>query len=191
MFIDALLSFVPIGGNLSLVGGAGIGIRSSVIDLLGLGVGVAPTERIIGNPTVFGAPDAMGVGGMRPELNVSIGTSLVAVNGALLNVALQAAPDLGVGGGYQPGAWQTLGESGGLTAAQCPANTVVARLPWLPPFPANLRPRFLSLLFSPLPAVATPGTAANFSAGTIASALVVPCRDDQFNRYAAKNYSVA
>ena len=191
MISDALLAFVPIGAPLSLVGGAGISIRSQVIDLLGLGVGVAPTERIIGTPTTFGQADAMGVGGLRPELNVTIGTSLVAVNGALLNVALQAAADQGAAGGYQPSTWNTLGESGAISAANAVANTVVARLPWLPPFPANLRPRYLSLLFSPLPAVATPGTAANFSAGTIASALVVPCRDDEFQKYAAKNYTVA
>ena len=191
MITDALLAFVPIGGNLSLIGGAGISIRSNVIDLLGLGVGVAPTERIIGTPTTFGQADAMGVGNQRPELNVTIGTSLVAVNGALLNVALQAAADQGAAGNYQPSTWNTLGETGGISAANAVANTVVARLPWLPPFPANLKPRYLSLLFSPLPAVATPGTAANFSAGTIASALVVMSRDDQFNKYAAKNFSVA
>jgi hypothetical protein len=40
---DALLAFVPIGGNLSLVAGAGVDIPSSqTIDLLGVGVGVAP-----------------------------------------------------------------------------------------------------------------------------------------------------
>jgi hypothetical protein len=192
MITDALLALVPIGSNLSLVGGAGVSFRSNAYDFLGLGVGVAPTERIIGNTTLFGQADAMGVGNQRPELNVTIGTSLVAsVAGTLLNVALQIAPDTGVAGGYQPGTWQTIGETGGLTAAQCPANTVVARLPWLPPFPANLRPRFLSLLFSPLPAVAAPQTPGAFSAGTIASALVVMSRDDWFAKYAAKNYSVA
>lgn len=189
MLIDSLLSFIPIGGNLSLVGGAGVDIRSAVIDLLGPGAGVAPSN-IIGNVTLFGAPDAMGVGGLRPELNVSIGRALVSAGGARLNVALQAAPDLGTPT-YQPGTWQTLGESGPITVAQAIANTVVARLPWLPPFPANLRPRFLSLLFSPLPTIAAPGTPLAFSDGTISSALVVPCRDDQFNRFAAKNYSVA
>lgn len=192
MITDALLALVPIGGNLSLVGGGGVSFRSQVYDFLGLGVGVAPTERIIGNTTLFGQADAMGVGNQRPELNITVGTALVAnVAGTLLNVALQAAPDTGSAGGYQPGTWQTLGESGGLTAAQCPANTVIARLPWLPPFPANLRPRYLSLLFSPLPAVAVPGTPGAFSAGTIASALVVMSRDDQFNKYGAKNFTVA
>jgi hypothetical protein len=190
MITDALLALVPIGGNLSLVGGAGVSFRSNPYDFLGLGVGVAPTERIYGNTTVFGQADAMGVGNQRPELNVTVGTALVAsVAGTLLNVALQVAPDTGAAGGYQPGTWQTIGESGGLTAAQCPANTVIARLPWLPPFPANERPRFLSLLFSPvIPGSATAGA---FSAGTIASALVVMSRDDYFVKYAAKNFSVS
>ena len=192
MITDALCNFVPIGGNLSLVGGAGIGIPSTgIYDFLGLGVGVAPTERIWGNPAVFGQADAMGVGNQRPELNVTVGTGLVAVNGALLNVALQGAIDTGAAGGYQPGTWRTFAESGGIAAADAPANTVVFRSPWLPPFPANLRPRYLRLLFSPLPAVATPGTAANFSVGTIASAIVVMSRDDLFNKFAAKNFSVS
>jgi hypothetical protein len=188
MFIDRLLAFVPIGSPLSLVGGAGVDIPTDPIDLLGPGAGVAPTS-IIGNVSLFGAPDAMGVGGLRPELNVSIGTALVSAGGARLNVALQAAPDTAVT--FQPGTWQTIGESGPITVAQGVANAVVCRLPWLPPFPANLRPRFLRLNFSPLPTVIAPGTALAFSAGTIASALVVPCRDDQFQKYAAKNYSVA
>ena len=53
MIVDNLLSFIPIGGNLSLVGGAGVAIPSTnTYDFLGLGVGVAPTicklaDRII------------------------------------------------------------------------------------------------------------------------------------------------
>lgn len=182
MITDALLAFVPIGGNLSVVAAAGVDTPSNVIDLLGLGVGVLPAnDSIIGNPTTFGAPDAMGVGGLRPELNVTIGTALATATSATLNAALQAAADDGTG---NPSTWQTLVETGELTAAQCAANTVIARFPWVPPFPANLRPRFLRLLFQ-VPA------ATLFTAGTIASALVVPCRDDQFNKFAAKNYTVA
>lgn len=185
---DALLSFVPISGNLSLVAAAGVDVRATnVIDLLGLGVGVVAPDTlngnpIIGNTTTFGQADAMGVGPARPELNVTIGTALVADTGTpTLNVQLQAAADDGTG---NPGTYQTIGESGTLTVAQCTANTVIARLPWLPPFPENLRPRFLSLNFE-IPA----GT--NFSAGTIASALVTTVRDDWFQRQAAKNYSVS
>lgn len=190
MITDALCNFVPIGGNLSLVGGAGVAIRSSVYDFLGLGAGVAPTERIIGNPTIFGQADGMGVGNQRPELNISIGTALVSAAGARLNVALQAAPDLGTPT-FQPGTWQTLAESGPITVAQGAANTVIFRCPWLPPFPRTLRPRFLSLLFSPIATDLAPATPLAFTAGTIASAIVVMSRDDYFANQAAKNYSVA
>lgn len=184
---DALLAFVPIGGNLSLVAAAGVDIPSTnVIDFLGLGVGVvAPSTTtgnpIIGNVSTYGQPDAMGVG-MRPELNITLGTALTADTGTpTLNVQLQAAEDDGTG---NPDTWQTIGESGEISVAQGTANTVIARLPYLPPFPENLRPRFLRLNFA-VPA----GT--NFATGTIASALVVPARDDWFNRQAAKNYTVA
>ena len=51
MLLDALLNFVQVGSPLSLVAGAGVAIPSpGIIDLLGLGVGVGPTERIIGLP---------------------------------------------------------------------------------------------------------------------------------------------
>lgn len=188
MITDQLLNFVPIGGPLSLVGGAGVTIRSTVIDLLGQGVGTPPAN-IIGNVAIFGAPDAMGVGNQRPELNVTVGTALTGAAGLTLKAALQAAPDLGVGGNYQPGAWVDLGSQDGITLAQGAANTVIMRLPWLPPFPFNLRPRYLSLLFSP---VSNGGAvpSGNFTAGTISSALVVMSRDDYFIKNAAKNYSV-
>jgi hypothetical protein len=176
MILDSQLSFVPIGGNLAI---AGVAVPSTnVIDLLGLGVGVAPTN-IWGTPTVFGAPDAMGVGGPRPELNVTVGVALT--GGTNLNVALQGAIDSGTPT-YQPGTWNTFAESGTIAAANLTANTVIFRVPWLPPFPANLRPRFLRLLFTP---------SGTFTGGYIASALVTTVRDDQFNKYAAHNYSVA
>ena len=178
MILDSQLSFVPIGGNLAVTSAA---VPSTgTIDLLGAGVGVAPPS-IFGNTTVFGAPDAMGVGGARPELNVTTGSAAWA-GGTSLNVALQGAIDTGSAGGYLPGTWNTFAESGAIAAANLTANLVIFRLPWLPPFPANLRPRFLRLLFTPV------GT---FTAGTIASAVVTLVRDDQFNKYAAANYSVA
>ena len=177
MILDSQLSFVPIGAPLTITSAA---LPSpNVIDLLGEGVGVAPSS-IIGNPTVFGAPDAMGVGGARPELNVTLGP-LAWVGGTSLNVALQGAADSGTPT-YQPGTWNTFAETGLLLTANLLANTVVARFPWLPPWPANLRPRYLRLLFTP---------AGTFSVGTIASALVTLVRDDQFNRQAASNYKVA
>ncbi len=186
MLTDALLSFQSLGSPLSLVAGAGVDVRApNIIDLLGLGVGVvAPSNGnpIIGNTTTFGQADAMGVGGLRPDLVVTIGTALVADTGTpTLTVQLQAAADDGTG---NPGTWQTLGESGEITAAQGTAGAIIARLPWLPPFPVNLRPRFLSLNFA-IPA------ATSFTDGTIASALVAALRDDPFQTQAARNYTVA
>ena len=185
MIIDAQLAFVPLGSPLSCVGAAGVDFSSNIIDLLGLGVGITAANGnvIVGNAaaTPFGAADAMGVGGLRPELLVNVGTAFVTGTSATLNAALQAAADDGTG---NPSTWQTIEETGELTAAQLTAAQTIMRLPWVPPFPANLRPRFLKLLFQ-VPA------ATLFTAGTIANAVVVPCRDDQFQKYAGKNYSVA
>jgi len=182
MITDALLSFVPIGSPLSLVAAAGVNIPSlNIIDLSGAGFGVTPPS-IWGTTNSFGQADAMGVG-ERPELAIAIGTALTTANSATLNAALQAAAD---NGSNQPGTWQTIGESGAQTVANLIANTVFCRLPWLPPFPAGLRPRFLRLLFQ-VP------SATNFTAGTISSALVVPPggRDDTFAKFQPKNYVVS
>lgn len=182
---DALLAFVPIGSPLSLVGATGTTFYSDTIDLLGQGVGTAPLNiygTLSNSSLLFGAPDAGGVGGLRPELNVTIGTALATSNSATLTPSLQAAPD--TASTYQPGTWQTIVSGPAYTAAQGVANTVIFRVPWLPPFPENLRPRYLRLGF------ATP-TSTAFTAGTIASAIVTFCRDDWFQRQAARNYAVS
>ena len=104
-----------------------------------------------------------------------------AVTGAAsYNIALQAAPDAGTPT-WLPGTWTTLAETGQIAIASLTANQVVARFPWLPAFPANLQPRYLSLLFT---AVGTP------TAGNINFALVTLVRDDLAQKYAAKNYKV-
>ncbi len=183
MLLDSLLGFVAQGSPLSLVAGAGVSIPSpGVIDLLGLGVGVAPDERIIGTVSTFGADT--GIGDHKLQVRVAIGTGLVAVGGSTLNVAFQAAPDQGAAGNYQPGTWQTLIETGAMTAAQLAANAICARFDWPPVFPVTLRPRFLRLLFAP-------SAGGSFSAGTIANAIVTNVRDDWYSEgNAAKNFSV-
>ena len=183
MMTDGSLSFVPLGSPLSLVGAANQTFASNVLDLLGAGVGQAP-PGIIGNVSVYGSPDAKGIGKERPEINCVMGAALIAVGGATLNAALQAAIDTGAGGGYQPGAWQNIASEDGMTAAQLVASTVFLRFPFLPPFPANLRPRFVRILFSP-------STGGSFTQGTVASALVTTMRDDYSIKYAANNYKVA
>ncbi len=180
MITDALLSFVPIGAPLSLAVVVSDVPSTNIIDLAGTGAGTAPGNgNIIGNATTFGMD--VGVGGIRPEINVVVGTAFVSGGGGTVNVKLQAAPDTAVT--YQPGAYTTIAETGALTVANLTAGQVIARFPFLPAFPANLNPRYLRLLFS----VAT----ATITAGTIAAALVTMVRDDQANKYASANYRVA
>ena len=175
MRIDASIAFVPLGSPLTILGAA---IASpNTVDLLGTGVGTAPVN-IIGTPSVYGAADAMGIGKERVALQIATGAAAFA-GGTSLNVALQGAID---NGSYQPGTWNTFGESGALLTANLTASTVICRLPWLPPWPFNLRPRFLRLLFTPV------GT---FTAGAIAYALPVTGRDDYSAANAAKNFAVA
>lgn len=178
MILDALLSLVPVGSPLSLAQIVGDYPSTNIIDLLGQGAGTAP-QNIIGNATLFG--EDAGVGGIRPELNVVVGTAFVSGGGGTVNVKLQAAPDTAVT--YLPGSYVTLGETGPITVANLTAGQVVARFPFLPAFPPGLNPRYLRLLFS----IAT----ATITAGTIASATVTMVRDDQANRYAASNFRVA
>lgn len=184
MLSDALVNFVPLGGNLSMVGGAGVAIPSTnTIDLLGTGVGTAPTN-IIGNQNVIFGADP-GVGGRdRPEIDCVIGTALATANAATLNVQLQYAPDQGVAGAYQPGTWVTIAETGAIAVASLTAGAIVARFPFLPAVPAGARPRYVRLNFQP-------ATGTNFSAGTIQSATVTIVRDDQANKFAQKNFAVA
>lgn len=184
MRLDASLAFVPVGSPLSLVGATGTTFLSpTTIDFLGTGVGTAP-QGIIGDVTLYGQADAMGVGGTRVEMAVAIGTALATSDSATLTIALQGAPDTGSSGGYLPGTWQTIVQSAAITATQGAANTVVFRFPWLPPFPDNLQPRYLRMAFI------TPAST-QFTAGTIAYAVPSTGRDDYFVKYAAKNYVVA
>lgn len=182
MRIDAQLSFIPIGGNFSLVGGAGIPFASpGVIDLLGQGVGTPPAN-IIGNVATFG--EDVGIGRYKPMVEAVIGTAFATSNSATLNVAFQAAADTGSSGNYQPSTWVTLVETGPIAASNLTAGQVLARFDFPPAFPANLSPRYLRLYFQ----IAS-GT--NFTAGTISFAIVTTVRDDQANKFAAKNYSVS
>lgn len=180
MLTDANLALVPYGsGGLSLVGVAAVP-SPGVIDILGQGTGTQP-QNIFGKTTVFGQADAMGID-RRMELNIATGNAAFVGAGVSLNVQWQGAVDAGAAAGYVPGTWETFGESSTIAVGRLTANTIIARLPFLPPFPENLRPRFLRLNF-----VMTGGL---FTTGIIAFALPVLVRDDQFNRYAARNFSV-
>ena len=71
-----------------------------------------------------------------------------------------------------------------MTAANLISGRTILRGPILPAFPENLRPRFLRILFQ-VPA------ATNFTAGSIAFALMTWVRDDLAFKFAARNYAVA
>jgi hypothetical protein len=173
MINDALLSLVPVGSNTPILGAA---VRSNIYDILGTGVGTPPSS-IIGTPTLFGSD--LGIGGKRPMLEVLLGAAAFA-GGTSLNVAFQAAVD--TAGTHAAGAWNTLVETGAILTANLTGAQVIARFDWPPAFPAGLNARYLSLLFTPV------GT---FSAGVINAAIVTMVRDDQANKYAARNYTVA
>lgn len=179
MRLDASIAFVPVGGALSLVAGAGVAVQSNVIDLMGVGVGVAP-PNIIGNATVWGTD--FGIGMDKIQLLVSVGTAFTTGTAATLNVQLQGAPDAGTPT-YQPGTWQTFVETGTLTAAQLAANTIIARFDWPPAVPVSARPRFMRLNF-------VVPSATDFTAGTIQFALPTPARDDYAIKYQNSNYAV-
>lgn len=178
MLIDALVSFINQGAPLSLVGGAGVSFRSGVIDLLGLGQGVAPAS-IIGTATVFGMD--VGIGDPRIQTEVFFTTALVAVGGSTMNIQFQGAPDAGAPT-YLPGAWTTLMETGPLPAGAVSLNAVAARFDFPPAVPPSFRPRYLSLLFSP-------SAGGSFSAGA-AIAPVTTVRDDMAHKFQSKNYSM-
>lgn len=180
MLTDALASFVTPGSVLSLVGGAGVAIPSGIIDLIGNGPGTAP-GNIIGQRTVFGTD--IGIGDPRLQTEVAIQTALATANGATLNVQFQAAPDTGAAGGYAPGAWTTLMETGALPVSSLnAAGKIVARFDFPPATPPNFSPRYLRLNF-------VPAAGTNFSAGAIAAPSTT-VRDDTANFYTPRNFSV-
>jgi hypothetical protein len=180
MITDSAVNFVPPGSPLSLVGAAGVAISSAIYDILGVGVGVAP-QGIIGTRTLFG--EDLGVG-ESPLLDVVMGIAAATANAATLNVQFQGAVDTGAAGGYLPGAWITLVETGPLAAAALTAGAVIARFPFAMAVPPGTLPRFLRLNFALL-------AATNFSAGSIAFATVTKVRDDWTVGYAAKGFVVA
>lgn len=185
MITDSKLNFLsPNGAPLSIVAAAGAAITlPGIIDLLGGGSGTTVTNYY-GNSAVPGQADGMGVGKERPELVVAMAVAATTSDAATLDLCLQGAPDNGSG---SPGTWQTYASTGPLTAAQLsPAvnGGFIMRLPWLPPFPENARPRFLQLT-----GLVPSGLV--FTGGSIAYATVTTVRDDLYNRQAAKAYVVS
>ena len=182
MINDALVNFLPPGSNLSIVGAVGVGFASNVVDILGTGVGTAP-QNIIGTRTLFGSD--LGIGPYRPMVQSVVGTAFTNGTGTpSLNVQFQAAVDTGSGGGYQPGTWITLVETGPILVANLTAGAILGRFDLPPAFPVGTMPRYLRMFYSVL-------TATNFAAGTISSCVTTTERDDWAEKYAAKNFVVA
>ncbi len=183
MLIDASFSPLPAGSApQSLVLGAGIGAQiGMVLDLLGVGAGVAP-PNIIGSASLFGASPGSGV--IKPVLLCITGTAFATSNSATLNVQLQYAADTGSSGAYQPGTWYTQEETGTIAAANLTANTQFAQLEFSPAFPFTVRPRFIRLY-------ASIASGTNFTAGTISFAGVLLGRDELGQKQASRNYTVA
>lgn len=182
MLTDANLSPLPVyAPAISLVAGAGVAIQvGSVLDLLGQGVGTAP-QNIIGNASLFGMDPGSGL--LKPFFRTIIGVAAVTANSATLNLQLQYAVDTGSGGNYQPGTWNTIVETGTVSAANMAANTIMPKLEFEPTFPYNVRPRFIRI-YGVIP------SATNFTAGSISSCLLVVGADEFAQKLAARNYTV-
>lgn len=175
MLLDGNLQFVPVTTPLAITST----VRSIVIDLLGLGSGVAPTS-IIGNTSLFGTDQ--GIGDMQKLMEVVVGTAFTTSSSATLQIQQCAAPDTGSAGGYLPGSWTVLAETDAFAVGSLTANAILARFPIMPAVPANLQPRFLSLNF-----VVGTGT---FTAGTISWAGITLGRDDTAQLFQVNNYVV-
>lgn len=190
MMTDPLVSFVPINAAaISLVGAAGALIQiGQVLDFLGNGVGVAPPNIIGIRPTGFYGVDP-GVGRMKPEIQINLGTLPATGNGATPEFAVQYAPDTGTAGNYQPGTWEDAITTGFKTIAQL-LNTLPLRLD-LPPVPQDQQanpPRYARLIMRPNQ---TGAAAANLTAGTVTFAGLVMGRDDLVQKFMANNFQVA
>ena len=189
--LDAgLPAFVsPNGPPLSMVGAAGAAvIFPGIVDVLGLGVGMAPSANVIGNPAsgFFGAD--MGLGIWKLEIEIDIGTAFTTGTAATAEFVLRGAPDTGAAGGYQPGTWEDFATTGTHAASELLAATISAgrfRMAWPPAPPGTLTPRFYRMEMR-VPA------ATNFTAGTVTGAYAVQGRDDlQSAQRAASNYTVS
>lgn len=178
MLIDSLVSFIPPGATLSAVAAAGVDIPSNIIDLLGLGVGVAP-ESIIGNRTTFGSDP--GIGWPRAQAQVSVTTAFATANAATLNIAYQGAAEDAVT--HLPVAWNTIIESGEIAVTDLDAiGDIAFQFDFEPTHPLNFMPRFLRVLLQ-IPA------ATNFTTGAV-TIPVTTGLDQVKNLYTPRNFVV-
>lgn len=171
MLLDAQLT---LDNGSSLVVAAPGQPSAGVIDLLGIGVGVAPTSFFGVQNAVFGEDIGIGDGVSPPNILCVVGTAFATASGATLRVQLQESVDSGAAGvpPYSPNAWQTIMQSPDYTAAQLTPGTKIAEFTIPPRNPGQAFPRFFRLFYY----LAVAGS--SFTAGTIAFAGVITGRDD-------------
>lgn len=178
----------PNGPALSAIAAAGATVYfPNVVDILGYGVGQAPSANIIGNPPSGFFGQDVGLGIWKLDIEIDIGTSFTTSNSATAEFVLQGAPDTGAAGAYQPGTWEDFATTGTHAASELVTATLSAgrfRMAMPPAPPATLTPRYLRMLMR-VP------SATNFTAGTITGAYMVQGRDDlQSAQQSANNYVV-
>lgn len=182
MMTDALTNFIQPGATpQSMVGGAGVKIQiGQIIDLLGVGAGNAP-PGIIGNTTVWGVDP--GIGRVKPEIQISVGTAFATANAATGQFALEYAADQGAAGAYQPSTWYVSSQTEQHAVAQLPAGQVI-RMDVTPAPQEVPAPRFVRLTLK-VP------TGTNMNAGTVSFAGLTMARDDNTTKNQPANYVVA
>lgn len=173
MISDQIVSFLPPGSNLAVLAAE---VYSNVIDILGVGAGITAAQAnvIIGTATVPGWDPGAGI--VVPEIISAVGTTFT--GSGTLTIKFEGAVDNGSG---SPGAYQVFEQTPAMTVAQLTANSFVGRMKWPYEFPDGFNPRFFRLAYTP---------SATFTAGTIANSIVTMGPPIQFNKFAAKNFSV-
>lgn len=146
MFTDALLALA----TAQTLSGISTGTTSMfTYDVTGAGVGVAPNMSggvTSTSGTLIGFDIGAGDGMAIPEIYWNVTTAFTTGGNASLAIALQAAPDSGVGN--LPGVWTTLAQTGNIpvTALGATGNGQF-QIPPVPPGFGENNPRFYRLNF--------------------------------------------
>lgn len=182
---DALTCFVQPGGAASLVGAASATVQiGAVLDLLGVGVGMAPPSIIGVNRlnSLYGVDPGSGKG--KPEIEVTFSTAPAAASGTFA-YAVQYAPDTGAAGGYQPGTWETAYQTAAAAVTEYTASNAV-RMDVPPSPPGTPQPRFVRM-------VMVPSSGALMTAGVVNFAGIVMARGSDIlsAQNMPSNYTVA
>lgn len=98
---------------------------TNVIDIAGVGVGVAPPNKF-GTAATFGEDiggSGPGAGGSNPQVIAQVGTAFTAGGSATMRVQLQCAVD--TVNTYQPGTWDTIAQTDDVAVALLTAGAKV------------------------------------------------------------------